>query len=162
MKIELAQMADGIILITGLIILVIVFVGANWLVARASILKRNIPPEEIQLITAIKTKLSEVVYITDDSEFATLILMLDAFLKEFYPSSGIVRPFETWMVLARRYYNKMRVMPIAGLDASEEVISILQDVLCLASKLQSNEVFPIRGHIWLSCLMRILQLDSLS
>ena len=161
MKIELVQMSDAIILITGLIILVIVFVCANWLVARAAILKRNIPPEEIQIITSIKTKLSEVVYITNDTEFATLILMLDAFLQEFYPSSGIVRPFETWMVLARRYYNKMRVMPIAGLDTSEVVISILRDILGLASGLQSNEVFPIRGHIWLGCWMRILQLDSL-
>lgn len=157
-------MADGIILIIGLVILAVMFVVAYWLVARINTLHRNISPEDIDILNKIKTKLSEIVYITGDSEFATILLMLDGFIDKYYPSSGIVRPFETWMILARRYYNEMRIIPMSGLDeldGIEDVVSILREVLHLASKLQSIEVYPVRGHIWLCCLMRILQLERL-
>ena len=144
----------------GLLGLVILFWLGNWLVGRANTLARNIPPQELDALRVIKTKLADAAYITGDGEFATVVEMLDAFLGPFYPSSGIVRPFETWMILARRHYNSMRDRNIAGrdsLESNETVCKLLADILPLCQQLTANEVIPIRGHIWLLCLIGLQQ-----
>ena len=147
-------------LVGGLLGLLILFWLGNWLVCRVNTLVRNIPPQELDTLRVIKAKLADAAYISGDGEFATVVEMLDAFLGPFYPSSGIVRPFETWMILARRHYNSIRNSNIAGrdsLESNEEVCKLLSEIIPLSHRLNANEVIPIRGHIWLLCLIGRIQ-----
>ena len=145
-------------LVGGLLGLAILFWLGNWLVGRANTLARKIPPQELDTLRVIKTKLADAAYISGDGEFATVVEMLDAFLGPFYPSSGIVRPFETWMILARRHYNSMRMtQPDGDFESNETVCNLLADILPLSQQLNANEVIPIRGHIWLLCWLGRLQ-----
>jgi hypothetical protein len=145
-------------LVCGLLGLVVLFWLGNWLVGQANSLARDIPPQELETLQQIKTKLSEAAYISGDSEFATCVEMLETFLAPSYPSSGIVRPFETWMILARRHYNAMRCVPRRdSLETDEEVSKLLREIIVLTGRLQANEVIPIRGHIWLLGWLGLLQ-----
>lgn len=162
-----------VILFVGLVVIIASFILINWLVSKSNILISAICANEIDIIKEIRSKFSKLVYITNIKEFTVMNNLLSLVATKFYPTSSIIRPFETWMILVRRYYFKNQNNEIEESrnqemmddelllgDVCENVARILIEIINLSGKLDSYELLPIRGHIWLCAWIHLLKCIS--
>lgn len=173
-------------------IIIILFGIANLLINNLNNINSNITIDDKQILQDINSNLSEVYYITGWYEFEILIQLIQSIRDGYYPKSGIIKPFETWMILARKHYskyyfhninsnvldsnvldsldkniennseildnnnkNKIKIHfdRLEWLEEEEHVLSIINNIKLLSSKLQSVELFPCRFHLWLCCIL---------
>jgi hypothetical protein len=142
------------------LIIIIIAVGAgNLAINKLNHIESTITQQDKQLLYQIINLLSEVYYITGWFEFEILIQLLQSIRDGYYPKSGILKPFETWMILARKHYSnyssykKIQFDRLEWIEEEEHVYDIINKIKNLSSNLQSLELLPCQFHIWLCCLL---------
>ena len=149
---------ETVFLLAGIGIIILVFGIFNYLIGKVGTLRSQISISELESLRRIKVLLAEAAYISGDGEFEAVVEMLESILGRFYPSSSVMQPYQTWMIIARRHYSNMRVdiTRDEDLECSEEVCNILRQILAMCGELQCCELLPIRGHLWLMCWIGLI------